>query len=127
MKNGIMFKVLSIAVFFCFMGACSSQAPNEQSELENDHDSALSRLNEDRLEDFSKNNGKVQVYLVVKSVGEAEILQLKEVGAEIEIVNKKLNKIQAMVDKDKLNELRMLDNVLSITNPSYGHLRSHAQ
>jgi len=116
-----------MAVYFYFVSACSSQTPQEQPELKHNRNPVLNKLNENRLEGFSKDNGKIQVYLVVKSVDDNEVRQLEETGVEIEIVNKKLHKIQATVDKDKLNELRKLGNVLSITKPSYGHLRSYTQ
>ena len=66
---------------------------------------------------------QVHVYITVKNTEEPNVTDLKNLGIEIEIINKKLKKIQAWVPFDSLNQTAELDNVLAITTPSYGSPR----
>ena len=66
----------------------------------------------------------VQVYLKLKSTDQAELEELRQLGAEIEIVNSKLSKIQAWVDISAINNLLSLDNVISVKAPKYATART---
>ena len=68
-------------------------------------------------------NSQVQVYVVVARTEENDIALLTKLGLEIQIVNKKLKKIQAWVSFDNIEKIADIDNVLAITTPSYGSPR----
>lgn len=67
---------------------------------------------------------RVQVYLKLGDTNRAAIAQLRDIGIVVEIVNSKLDKVQAWVDIDELGSLSKLSNVELITAPLYGQPRT---
>lgn len=71
-----------------------------------------------------KDGNKIQVYIKLSSCNQQDITQLEMLGAEVEVVNKKLNKVQAWVTSSQLDALIKLDNVEKIFRPSIALPRS---
>ena len=66
----------------------------------------------------------VQVYFNLKSTAEPEVEELRRLGAEIEIINNSLGKVQAWVDIATINALLSLENVVSVKTPKYATART---
>jgi subtilisin family serine protease len=69
------------------------------------------------------NDGAVQVYLHVSSVGLIEKNALKGLEARLEVVLRRERLIQAWIPLDRIEEVADLDFVERITRPSYAHSR----
>lgn len=66
-----------------------------------------------------KNDTMVQVYITIVGQDDQAIRDIKELGAEIELHNTELNKVQAWVNYTQLESLAALPLVTKITVPSY--------
>ena len=82
-------------------------------------DSAPSSNSRDDLVRFDS-SGNVQVYINVTDTTDGTLQQLRNLGADIEIVNSDWNKLQAWVSVEALDLIADLDAVRSITPPDYG-------
>ena len=64
-------------------------------------------------------DGAIQIYLHVSSLGEAEKATLETYEAAIEIANEELGIIQAWIPFDRIDEIAQLSFVKRITPPNY--------
>ena len=67
----------------------------------------------------TKDDNVVQVYFKLKVANGIEIDRLRKLGADIELVNSKLKKVQGWINVATLNAFLSLDNVLAIKAPKY--------
>lgn len=68
-----------------------------------------------------KNDTMVQVYITLNGQGDQAIENIKELGAEVELHNTELGKVQAWINYAQLEHLAALPLVAKITVPSYGN------
>ncbi len=82
-------------------------------------DSSSSTNSSDDLVRFDS-SGNVQVYIHLENTDESTLQQLRDLGADIEIVNLDWKKLQAWVPVEALDQIAELDVVRGITPPDYG-------
>ena len=82
-------------------------------------DSSSSTNSSDDLVRFDS-SGYVQVYIHLENTDESTLQQLRDLGADIEIVNLDWKKLQAWVPVEALDQIAELDVVRGITPPDYG-------
>ncbi len=64
--------------------------------------------------------GNVQVYIYLKNTNDDTLQQLRDLGADIELVNSKWNVVQTWLPTTALEAIAALDAVKEITPPDYG-------
>ncbi len=69
-------------------------------------------------------SGRVQVYINLTNTGDATLQQLRDLGADIEVVNSRWSKLQAWVPVDALDRITQLDAVRYITPPDYASTKA---
>ena len=65
-------------------------------------------------------SGNLQVYIHLDNTDEETLQQLRDLGADIEIVNSDWKKLQAWAPVEALDQIASLDAVQKITPPDYG-------
>lgn len=71
-----------------------------------------------------RSQNQVQVYLSVRDTSQTTLTALTAMGAEIEVINKELNKVQAWISLSDLDEFVGAALVQKITTPNYAQPRS---
>lgn len=66
-----------------------------------------------------KDDGKVQVYIKLEAVGDAEQMTLTAIGTMVELVNEELATVQAWVPFDRLDQVAQLPFVRAVKAPDY--------
>ena len=69
-------------------------------------------------------SGNVQVYINLTDTDDGTLQQLRDLGANIEVVNSRWNKLQAWVPVDALDRIAQLDSVRYITPPDYASTKA---
>ena len=69
-------------------------------------------------------SGNVQVYINLTDTDDGTLQQLRDLGANIEVVNSRWNKLQAWVPVDALDRIAELDSVRYITPPDYASTKA---
>ena len=69
-------------------------------------------------------SGNVQVYVNLTNTSDSTLQQLRDLGANIEVVNYRWNKLQAWVPVDALDRIAGLDAVRYITPPDYASTKA---
>ncbi len=69
-------------------------------------------------------SGNVQVYINLTNTDDGTLQQLRDLGANIEVVNSRWNKLQAWVPVDALDRIAELDAVRYITPPDYASTKA---
>ena len=68
--------------------------------------------------------GRVQVYIWLESSSRSNRRDLEDLGAEIEVVDRDADVVQAWVPTSALASIEALENVITITPPDYGVTRA---
>ena len=68
--------------------------------------------------------GRVQVYINLANTADPTLQQLRDLGADIEVVNHRWSKLQAWVPVDALDRITQLDAVRYITPPDYASTKA---
>ncbi len=69
-------------------------------------------------------SGRVQVYINLANTADPTLQQLRDLGASIQVVNSRWNKLQAWVPVDALDRIAELDAVRYITPPDYASTKA---
>lgn len=67
----------------------------------------------------TKNGNLVQIYLTTSNTSEATLNEIRDIGADIDIVIDSLNKVQAWAPIEQLTSLAQLPTVRAISKPHY--------
>ena len=69
-------------------------------------------------------DGRIQVYVYLASLGEAELDVLRSLDVEVEVINKDPAIVQGLAPFDRIEEIAASPFVQRVTQPSYGRPRA---
>lgn len=72
----------------------------------------------------TKNASSVQVYISLTTATDDNVQALENLGVEVEVINRKLNKVQGWLDIENIDAVAQLSMVMRVSAPKYAQVRS---
>lgn len=72
----------------------------------------------------TKNSASMQVYISLTDASDDHVRALENMGVDVEVVNRDLNKVQGWLDADSIDTVAQESMVLKVAAPKYAQVRS---